>query len=186
MNIVSQWTQQWTLANKAPFYFFQTTGSTNKDAKKLKTLTQTPSLLIAENQTQGRGRNSKKWMNSDFMSSWTWKQPEPPPADFSVKTGKCLFQIFKEIWPQAPWRFKEPNDIYLDKHKTAGLLIESLPIGREFQIIAGAGVNVFKAPPIAGAGFIASYVNIQKSHWMNFLSQFSNNIQNHIKNCKKK
>ena len=177
MNLLSQWTQQWSSHHNIHFHFFQKTTSTNIIAQNLNLLDEKKSLILAEWQTQGRGRKNRQWLNSDFMSSWVWIQKNKEKPSFSIQIGQKVYQSLQNSWPSAPWRFKKPNDIYLEDKKTAGLLIEIFPQKNDFRIVIGLGINVFKTPKNIPARSIAFYESVNQKKWEKFLSLFWSSIQ---------
>jgi len=108
------------------------------------------SVIIAQNQTNGRGRLNRKWVSSDGGLWFTLilKPDLPPPlayilnfaASFSLATAlNDLFQIDAKV--------KWPNDILIKNKKLAGLLSEMETEGDMLKFInIGIGLNVNNDP----------------------------------------
>ena len=171
-NLIIPWTQEWVLKKHIPHIFLKKTSSTNDTAKQAKPSAQ-PLFIFCQTQAKGRGQGKNLWEDSDFMASWTWKQPHSPPYDFSLLVGQSLHQVLKQVWPHPPWRFKAPNDIYIQDKKIAGILIEVLSSKNFSHTIIGIGINVFTIPKkISSAGYIHQHTSVQQKCWFLFLDLF--------------
>ena len=179
------WTKNWAEQFKTPILILESTASSNTFAK---TLTPKPKgllLILAKQQTAPRGRGKNQWIKSCFMGTWTWIQKSAVHPVLSPLIGQHLYLSCLSAWPKLPWTLKPPNDLLLNKKKTAGLLVEVLTQGGESQVIAGLGMNVFQAPDISilekktkssSAGCMSFYDNIFEDSWNNFLNSFSKRL----------
>ncbi len=104
------------------------TGSTNADLLARAAGLTEPLLLVAENQTAGRGRAGRSWLSSSEGSltfSLAWKFDGGPqalsglPLAVGVALGDALGQLGVQV--QLKW----PNDVLKDGDKLAGILIET-------------------------------------------------------------
>lgn len=130
-----------------------------------------PCLLVAEHQTQGRGRQGRVWQ-SEAGASLTFSLAIPlAPASwsgFSLAVGVALADTLDPTGhpsAHAPWiGLKWPNDLWLmppagssgDGRKLGGLLIETVPAGEQRLAVVGIGLNVLPLSlpqPQAGSGF---------------------------------
>ncbi|MFM9917070.1 MAG: biotin--[acetyl-CoA-carboxylase] ligase [Rhizobacter sp.] len=124
-----------------------------------------PCLLVAEHQTEGRGRQGRVWQ-SEAGASLTFSLAVPlAPVDwsgFSLAVGVALADALdprgcngrQAIAPRpstAPWiGIKWPNDLWLmppsgtadSGRKLGGLLIETVPAGSLRLAVIGVGLNV--------------------------------------------
>ena len=128
--------------------------STNDLAKELaKTKTELPALILAEQQTAGRGRGSNRWLSQGKQLTFSLLIP---PSQFglsineipmiSITTALALCQAVEAI-TGVEVLIKWPNDVYLQDRKLAGILLESpLPD----RLIIGVGVNLDWAPTADG------------------------------------
>ena len=103
-------------------------------------------LCLAESQTKGRGRNLKQWQSPKneniYMSlSFTTDHELRNFSSFSLVTAIAIHNVLlkKNIHTKIKW----PNDIYLNKKKVGGILIETLTRDQNNLIVVGIGLNVF-------------------------------------------
>lgn len=130
--------------------YFDSTGSTNdealawaaNDAKDL-------SLVIADEQTAGRGRLDRKWFTPPGTALAFSLVLRPSPAErphLSRMVGLAALSVTdsllsRRLSPEIKW----PNDILLNGRKVAGILIESVWSGEDIDcIVIGIGVNILK------------------------------------------
>ncbi len=139
------------------------TTSTNEVLKKAATKEQlnTPTLIWAESQSEGRGQRTNKWQSNagqNLTFSVFWPEIKlPSTMHFSLNTVVCLalIQVFEKF--KIPLlRIKWPNDILSDHSKVAGILIENVLKGKHIQsTVVGVGINVnqveFKGLPNAAS-----------------------------------
>ena len=105
--------------------------STNEIAKALnKTSQENISLIIADMQTVGKGRNNKSW-SSEKNKGWYFSFHIPdiniPIANFasiSWSIALALNQFFKDL--NISTLIKWPNDIYTANGNISGILIENI------------------------------------------------------------
>jgi len=131
------------------FRFFKETDSTNSQALKWVSLGAPEySLVIAEAQTAGRGRNGRKWVTTPGSSLAFSVVLHPSTRErvklglFSLLGGYSLLRVLEEhyhINAQVKW----PNDVLIENKKTAGVLAESLWQGENLQgLVLGIGINL--------------------------------------------
>ena len=125
-----------------------------------------PALLVAEQQTAGRGRQGKAWQSSTgpaaLGASLTFSLALPlAPADWSglsLAVGLALADALDPATPGQPPRLglKWPNDlILLDDggraahigRKLGGILIETVQLGPQRLAVLGIGLNIQPLPP---------------------------------------
>ncbi len=121
--------------------------STNLFAKELMQLEPTPSLpilVLADSQSEGRGRGSNAWWSPQgcLMLTLIW-QPRQSIAAESIPqaalvVGMCVAETIDQFSSQQA-KVKWPNDVYLDSRKVAGILIESIRSG---VWAIGIGINI--------------------------------------------
>lgn len=146
--------------------FFQQIGSTNDEALRWASKGAPDlALVIAEEQTKGRGRAGRKWFTPPGASLAFSLILRPAATDaFPVShlTGLgalALVDALKMLGlsPQIKW----PNDILLAGKKTAGILVESAWTGEKMDYaVIGIGVNVKPAsvPPPEETAFPAACI----------------------------
>lgn len=112
-----------------------------------------PRVLVALDQTAGRGRRGRIW-TSDPASSLTfsvsveWAMPQAAPRldGLSVRTGLAIAEHLGVEIPGLG--LKWPNDLQRDGRKVAGLLLESRLQGDRVRVVAGLGVNLWLDPAL--------------------------------------
>ena len=130
------------------------TGSTNADllaraANLPDSLAQplhAPLLLVARNQTAGRGRAGRSWLSSSagsltFSLAWRFEGGPARLAGLPLAVGVALAETLERLGVQVG--LKWPNDVLRDGDKLAGILIEtqSVPGGGVWAVI-GIGLNL--------------------------------------------
>jgi len=144
------------------------------------------SVVIAENQTMGRGRLNRKWFSSKGGLWFTLilKPVTPPPLAYiynfaaSLSLSKSLRQLF-DVSVSVKW----PNDILLNNRKLVGLLSEMETRGDMVEFLnIGIGINVNNQPqkyePKAIALKDVLHKNVSRRLILEtFLNDFKNQIQ---------
>lgn len=114
-----------------------------------------PQLVVADQQTMGRGRGQNAWWSPKgcLMFSLAWKPEASPSTDESdirsrltqlpLLVGVSIASALRSFLmnPEAI-KVKWPNDIYVDNKKLGGILIESVLGTTEPFWIIGVGLNV--------------------------------------------
>lgn len=141
--------------NVGDLRYFDSIGSTNDEALawaagNAKDL----SIVIADEQTQGRGRLNRKWYTpkgSALAFSLILRPSAALRPHLSRTVGLAALSITDACRKHglAP-RIKWPNDILLDGKKTAGILVETVWTGADVDsLVIGMGINVHRisVPP---------------------------------------
>lgn len=129
--------------------YFDQTGSTNDDAIAW-ILAGAPdgSLVIANRQTEGRGRLGRRWITQPGSALAFSLILRPTPAEQVVSglftaLGALAISRALEIELGLQPEIKWPNDILLNRKKVAGILVESSWIGDTLQgLVLGIGLNI--------------------------------------------
>ena len=99
-------------------------------------------LVAAEFQTAGKGRQNRTWHSpprENIYASFVMKNIAPPVSNASIIASLGALQMLRNAAPGVKFWIKWPNDICCGLKKIAGILCESrLPSG----VIAGVGVNI--------------------------------------------
>ena len=106
--------------------------------------------VIAEDQTNGRGRKGKIWHSLGkskifFSAKILLKRSENPLTIFPLLIAFSIYKTILTFFPhhRESLKIKWPNDIYLDENKIAGILIESNSQNdSESIIVLGIGINL--------------------------------------------
>ena len=137
--------------------YFDSIGSTNDEALAWAAADAPDfSIVIADEQTQGRGRLDRKWFTPKGSGLAVSLILRPSASDelrahLSRAVGLAALSIAESCsrLGLAP-RIKWPNDILLNGKKTAGILIETVWSGDDVDsLVIGMGINVHKSsvPP---------------------------------------
>ena len=135
-----------------PLYYYDSTGSTNNEAKT-HALSGDPegTLIVANEQTAGRGRFDRRWFTpkgSGLAVSFILrsKLSNPEISQIPMLGGLATAYAIEKLCNISP-KLKWPNDICIEQKKIALILVETsytqyLP---EWQIL-GVGINVNSRP----------------------------------------
>jgi BirA family biotin operon repressor/biotin-[acetyl-CoA-carboxylase] ligase len=135
--------------------YFDSIGSTNDEALAWAAAGAPDlSIVIADEQTQGRGRLNRKWFTpkgSGLAFSLILRPTADQRLHLSRTVGLAALSIAESCsrLGLAP-RIKWPNDILLNGKKTAGILIENIWAGDDVDsLVIGMGINIHKdsVPP---------------------------------------
>jgi BirA family biotin operon repressor/biotin-[acetyl-CoA-carboxylase] ligase len=129
-----------------------------------------PCLLVAEEQTRGRGRLGRGWIaNAGASLTFSLALPLAPEewSGLSLAVGLALAEALDPmVQPGAPPRIglKWPNDLWLIDgpgrgRKLGGILIETVSVGRRRMCVLGVGLNVL---PQAHEGLTHGYACLQE------------------------
>lgn len=130
--------------------YFDSIGSTNNEALAWATSgAKDLSLVIADEQTAGRGRLDRKWFTPKgtalaFSLILCPTAGEKPHLTRTV--GMAALAITDALRTRGlVAQIKWPNDILLEGRKVAGILTESIWSGDELDcVVIGVGINVLK------------------------------------------
>jgi BirA family biotin operon repressor/biotin-[acetyl-CoA-carboxylase] ligase len=107
-----------------------------------------PFLVLAAQQTGGRGRGSNRWWSAPgaltfslVLDAENVGLPTERWPQIALAAGAAVGAAIEQAIPAATVRLKWPNDVYLAGKKTGGILVE-MPANARGQLIVGIGVNV--------------------------------------------
>lgn len=130
------------------FCYFHELESTNRHARMLAAQgAQAGTLVIANGQTQGRGRRGRGWISPAgdgiFMSLILRPKGHPSRvAKLSLLTAVAVAQAIEEVTGLEA-RIKWPNDIVCHGKKICGMLLEMTADEQcVHDVVAGVGINV--------------------------------------------
>ena len=103
-------------------------------------------LVIANEQTAGRGRGGKSWQSSPGDGLWLTLIERPADSSglgvLSLRVGLAAAEAL-DRFASEPIRLKWPNDLYVDEKKLGGILVEARWREQAVEYVAiGLGVNV--------------------------------------------
>jgi BirA family biotin operon repressor/biotin-[acetyl-CoA-carboxylase] ligase len=118
----------------------------------------TPLLILAGEQTAGRGRGTNRWWSGPGALTFSLvfdpekdvSSCESPPLDaerwprVALVAGVALCDVLHEAIPDVACGLKWPNDVLLAGKKVAGILVEVPPAipPAPRRLVLGMGVNV--------------------------------------------
>jgi BirA family biotin operon repressor/biotin-[acetyl-CoA-carboxylase] ligase len=114
-----------------------------------------PTLLVAEHQTLGRGRQGRTWLaNAGASLTFSLSLPLAPRnwSGLSLAIGVTLADALEPPEPgrNPRLRLKWPNDLWLTDsadmspvgRKLGGVLIETVAVGKQRMVVVGVGLNI--------------------------------------------
>ena len=195
---IYKWTKSWAVTNHLKIWAEEETASTNTTAKDdhasitapallAGETISTPSVYITQKQTAGRGRGGHVWEmppGSSLLSSWSFALKNVPQPIFSPLVGLALFEAAQTTWPEIQFNLKAPNDLYIGRKKTAGLLIETVDRGSTRHTVIGLGLNVTAHPPdVPTATSLAEhwFGETDSARWEQFLNSWVTNLKEAVR-----
>lgn len=103
---------------------------------------------VAEEQTQGRGRQGRSWfgVRGESLLFSVLARVACPPSRLpliALAAGLAVRDAIARAVPGALVRTKWPNDVLVDGRKIAGVLVETATTGsRVSALVVGVGINV--------------------------------------------
>lgn len=105
-------------------------------------------VCLAEEQTQGRGRQGKEWYSprgTNIYCSLLWNFPLAfkDISALSIACGVIIIQALQKMGVQRALGLKWPNDILCEQRKLAGVLLESRVSSEVHTVVIGVGLNFY-------------------------------------------
>lgn len=129
------------------FLHLETIDSTNEYAKRLFNELKNRTLILADEQTAGKGRFQRKWFSPRYAALYfslvlkRIKKIENLPF-INLISALSISDAIEKL-TNLRTDLKWPNDIYINKKKVSGILIESIFKTNELNgVIIGIGVNL--------------------------------------------
>lgn len=127
--------------------YFDQIGSTNKKAKEIAAAGDGHgTVVISEEQTEGRGRLGRNWSSPKRKGIWMsiLVRPDIIPTDATKMTQITAASIYKALSDmKIETQIKWPNDIILNEKKVCGILTEmSSEMMQINYMVIGIGINV--------------------------------------------
>jgi len=105
-------------------------------------------VLVAENQTSGRGRRGRQWLTTPYedLALSILIRPSISPDKYPTLSFWVGMAIYDALvgYCEDELRLKWPNDLLLGSKKVAGMLAESVPpmAGAPGTVVIGVGINL--------------------------------------------
>lgn len=127
--------------------FHETLSSTNLWAKQHVAALTHGTIVVADEQTQGRGRMGRQWDSSKGDGIWMTMllRPGLPMSDGGKITQMAAVAMHQAVVKETglPVKIKWPNDLLIEEKKICGILTEMTgELNRMEQLFVGIGVNV--------------------------------------------
>ena len=140
-----------------PFYrltALETVGSTNIEARALAEAGEGEGVIVwAKRQEQGVGRRGRQWSSPEGnLYCSLILRPDCDPASAARLSFLAALAIHravsKFVRSETDVQLKWPNDVLINGHKSAGILLESKtrPDGQISYVIIGTGINIATYP----------------------------------------
>ena len=109
-------------------------------------------MIIAENQSHGRGQYGKKWLSfkGNLFVSFFYSLENLNLTLSQITKLNCL--LVKKIiskYYKKKITYKKPNDLLIKGKKISGILQESINKNNKKSLIVGIGLNLVKNPIIS-------------------------------------
>jgi BirA family biotin operon repressor/biotin-[acetyl-CoA-carboxylase] ligase len=129
------------------FLYVDSIDSTNKFLMHSKDNIPSGTLLLAEEQTNGKGRKQRIWFSLPEQSlTFSILLKEKIPFSqlniLNLATAVAVAQAIENLY-QLKINLKWPNDVLIDGKKVAGILLESSSKGDHLEkVVIGIGINI--------------------------------------------
>jgi len=118
-----------------------------------------PALIVADEQTEGRGRGANRWWSApgcltcSLVLGTDGEEASINGTRVSLTAGLAVSAALQQLCPALPVGLKWPNDVFIRARKVCGILVEVPPrvVGR---VVVGIGVNVNN--PMADSGLASA------------------------------
>ena len=97
-------------------------------------------LLVAERQTQGRGRMGRVWQSQPGDSLTFSISLSLAPQDWSGLSLAVGLSLAESLHPGV--QLKWPNDLWFEDRKIGGILVEAASMAGRSQVVVGVGLNI--------------------------------------------
>ncbi len=130
-----------------PIFIYESIASTNDQAKQLLSSHNAPMVVLAEHQSQGRGRRGREWVSpfaQNLYLSFVWPVTEGLNQidGLSLLVGVVVAKAIKRL-SGVDAQLKWPNDVLIGGRKVAGILLELVGDPVELcHVVIGIGVNL--------------------------------------------
>lgn len=142
--------------NGRPYRYYAQVGSTMDEARQwIADGAPHGAVVIASQQTAGRGRMGRAWLNTDTVSLAVSIILKVPESALSQATMLCALMVLDTVSDLGvrDATLKWPNDVLIEGRKVSGILIETVWDENPLRgVILGMGINIsgsFNNPDVA-------------------------------------
>jgi len=160
-------------AGATDYRYFHCIGSTNDEALAWAAQgAPDGAVVVADEQTKGRGRLSRKWITRPGAALAFSVVLRPSDQEcqslqlFSALAALAVQQALAKL-TQLPAEIKWPNDVLVNGKKLCGILVETVWMETQVEaLVVGIGVNVASSsvPPAKDLLFPATCVEAEAGH----------------------
>ncbi len=160
-------------------FFYKKIGSTNSKAK---TMPKHGTVIVAQEQTEGRGRFKREWFSEKGGLYFSVVLRSDKVANLRFLTFMAAIALHKAVKEHYGLKctIKWPNDLMIGKKKLAGILTESI-IGNKVVAIIGIGINTNNALPSGIRAESLSRILKRKINNRKLLQIFLHNLEEYLK-----
>jgi len=118
--------------------------STQDRARELGGSGSGPIVVVAEEQTAGRGTHGRSWLapaGRGLLASWIFRPAPAEGALFALLAGVAVVRALDGLGMSTAL-LKWPNDVEVGRNKVAGALAHATTDGEGGSLVLGIGVNV--------------------------------------------
>ena len=139
-------------AVQLPVHVVATAASTNDMAlAHLKQPDAGPAVFVAEHQSAGRGRRGRVWQAKPgeallYSLAWPFDRLPPDLPALSLVVASVLVEALTDLGLSKGLGIKWPNDLLLNQHKLAGVLVEAVLREEQAAVVVGVGLNMQSSP----------------------------------------
>jgi len=152
--------------------YFESIGSTNDEALAWAANdTSDLSIVVADEQTAGRGRLDRKWFTppgTALAFSLILRPTAEEKPHLTRTVGLAALAVAQSLRTRGlEARIKWPNDVLIAGQKVCGILTESVWSGEDVDcVVIGIGVNIRKesVPPVETLQFPATSIEAELGH----------------------
>jgi len=134
----------------APRHHHPVTDSTNERARELAGAGATHGTLVtADEQTAGRGRQGRTWTAAPgeaLLMSVIVRDLEPRHSLLPLMAALAVCEAAEAV-SDVPCQIKWPNDVWVDRRKLSGILVEARPAAGWAIVGIGLNTGVGEFPP---------------------------------------
>ena len=127
-----------------PTIVLDTIDSTNDYLKRIAGTSIEGTVVLAKQQVRGRGRRGRSWISGASSLTFSFLLKQRAALIMPLMTLGPAIVIAEEMEKKGvPTRIKWPNDLYINRRKIGGILVETVKMKSGEQAgVVGIGINV--------------------------------------------
>lgn len=148
-------------------------------------------VFLADSQFAGKGRGGNVWNSPNgsllfSFKAYSYGGSSLPMLQYLIclalidSISRLPLKDGNSIQLANRMKIKWPNDIYVDKLKVAGILIQSTLFKKKFDITIGVGLNVLNQEPTCCLQSVLSTFSNEKISKEMILASFLNTVESYL------